>query len=234
MFGVWMEGKQDRMKSIKLATLVLTISVLVVGGIREIRLPGYGQTQNNHLQGIDISEEKSPPGYSRTNWKYNSYLARKSLGCSRSEHVDHVVALKEAYDSGASNWSSRQKYVFANDPDNFMCLDAQLNRDKSDGDLAEWAGGTCSLRQKMAKIMTHVKNKYGLTIDSAEKSAIVAALNNPCGTPPKTPVIAPETPNVKPVPPADASKSKTPEPEKVYFSCQKINPHLLHRGLNAN
>lgn len=122
------------------------------------------------------SSQKSSSGYDRDNWSYNSSSARKRLGCDSTEHVDHVVALKEAYDSGASNWSSSKKKQFANDSANQMCLNAKTNMSKSDGDLAEWDGGSCSLRKRIAEITVEVKNKYNLEIDSAEQIAI----ENPC------------------------------------------------------
>lgn len=114
--------------------------------------------------------------YDRDNWDYNSSAARKRLQCTSTEHVDHVVALKEAYDSGASNWSSSKKKRFANDPSNQMCLDAKINMSKSDHDLAEWGGGGCSLRKRIAQVTVEVKNAYNLEIDSAEQEAI----ENPC------------------------------------------------------
>ena len=97
-------------------------------------------------------------GYDRDNWSFNSSGARARLGCSSSEHVDHIVALKEAYDSGAAAWSSTRKAGFANDPANLWCLDASVNRSKLDGDLAEWAGGSCAQRKHIATVTQQVKS----------------------------------------------------------------------------
>ena len=124
----------------------------------------------------DGGTNKSDYVYDRKNWKYSSSKARDRLNCSDSEEVDHVVALKEAFDSGAYEWPASKKKQFANDPDNQMCLDGGLNSSKSDDDLAEWDGGSCSLRKKIAKITIKVKGKYNLEIDSEEQRAI----NNPC------------------------------------------------------
>ena len=123
-------------------------------------------------------------GYDRDNWSYDSSAARSRLGCSGSEHVDHVVALKEAYDSGASSWSNARKRQFANDPLNQWCLDAGLNVSKSDGDLAEWSGGSCIQRQHIAEVTVAVKAKYGLATDSAERRANQAAIAESCGAAP--------------------------------------------------
>ena len=90
------------------------------------------------------------------------------------------MALKEAYDSGASVWSSARKSQFANDPLNQWCLLAGLNMSKSDGDLAEWRGGNCGQRKYIAQITVRVKQRYGLSIDTAERRAINTALAAGC------------------------------------------------------
>lgn len=118
--------------------------------------------------------------YDRDNWDYNSSAARKRLKCTKGEHVDHIVALKEAYDSGADTWSLAQKREFANDPINQWCLDGGLNISKSDKDLAEWNGGNCKIRKSIADATVNVKAKYGLIIDSAEERANSAAITQRC------------------------------------------------------
>lgn len=133
---------------------------------------------NNSFPNLLVDQSKAT--YNRDSWDYDSSTARERLRCAENEHVDHIVALKEAFDSGASNWTSERKEKFANDPLNQMCLDASLNMSKSDGDLAEWDGGSCSVRKQIAKKTIKVKNKYGLSIDSAEKRANTAAINKNC------------------------------------------------------
>ena len=123
----------------------------------------------------------SGSGYDRDNWSYNSSSARSALACDSSEHVDHIVALKEAYDSGASSWSSGRKSTFANDRANMWCLDAGLNRSKSDHDLAEWGSGSCEQRKHIAVVTVSIKRKYNLSIDAAEQRAIDRALDAQCG-----------------------------------------------------
>ena len=122
-------------------------------------------------------------GYDRDNWSFNSSSARSALACDSSEHVDHIVALKEAYDSGASTWTNARKRQFANDRDNLWCLEASTNLSKSDHDLAEWSGGTCEQRRHIANVTIVVKRTYGLTIDPAEQIAIDFALTMQCSIP---------------------------------------------------
>lgn len=134
----------------------------------------------------DSSYSSGNTGYDRDNWSFNSSSARAALMCDSSEHVDHVVALKEAYDSGAANWTNDRKRQFANDRDNLWCLNASVNLSKSDHDLAEWSGGTCEQRQYIANVTVSVKATYSLAIDAAERVAIDIALAAQCSAAPST------------------------------------------------
>ena len=153
----------------------------------------YDGTHDGDGDGVGCESKPEPPsrsgatpsgattvGYDRDNWSFGSSGARARLGCSSSEHVDHIVALKEAYDSGAAAWSSTRKAEFANDSANLWCLAASVNLSKSDGDLAEWAGGSCAQRKRIATVTQQVKRAYGLSTDSAEQRAITAALAAQC------------------------------------------------------
>ena len=53
-------------------------------------------------QNTSTTTTTATSGYDRDNWSFNSSSARAALQCDSTEHVDHIVALKEAYDSGAS------------------------------------------------------------------------------------------------------------------------------------
>lgn len=136
---------------------------------------GIGCAENPH------SPDSSSGGrYDRDNWSYDSDAAQAALRCSSSERVDHVVALREAYDSGGSTWSPSRKRRFANDRDNMWCLDAALKRSKSDNDLAAWSGGSCAQRKLVATTTVIIKARYGLSIDQAEEQAVNAAQARVC------------------------------------------------------
>lgn len=94
--------------------------------------------------------------------------------------IDHVVSLAEAWDSGASTWSSSQRRQFANDPANLLAVTASSNRSKSDRDAAEWLPPATSSWCLTASITVEVKYAYGLNIDSAERAALAEMLNT-CG-----------------------------------------------------
>src|SRR5205823_9710358 len=55
--------------------------------------------------------------------------------------IDHVVALAEAWDSGAYDWTPARRKAFANDlevPFALVAVSAATNQSKSDDDPADW------------------------------------------------------------------------------------------------
>ena len=157
-----------------LATLLLASAPAT--GAHHVGLDADGQP----AEAVAPASAGIDSGYDRDNWDFRSRAARLELECSSSEHVDHIVALKEAYDSGAHAWTSDLKAKFANDLDNLWCLEASVNLSKSDGDLAEWSGGSCAVRKHIATVTLEVKAAYSLEIDAPEQQAIDAALALAC------------------------------------------------------
>lgn len=91
--------------------------------------------------------------------------------------VDHVVPLKEAWDSGAWRWNANTRERFANDldyPGALIAVSASSNRSKSDRDPAEWLPerGLCGY----AKTWIAVKFRWRLAVDSKEKSELTRIL----------------------------------------------------------
>lgn len=94
--------------------------------------------------------------------------------------IDHVVALAEAWRSGASSWTTAQRQSFANDltRPQLIAVTDNVNQAKSDLDPAEWLPPRTSYRCMYARMWVHVKHHWNLTVDSAEKSALQGVLNN--------------------------------------------------------
>ncbi|MEV3934572.1 proprotein convertase P-domain-containing protein [Glycomyces sp. NPDC049804] len=104
--------------------------------------------------------------------------------------IDHVVALSEAWASGAWSWTTAQRQAFANDINSpqLWIATTSANSSKSDYDPAEWMPvNTTGLRCDYVKAWTHVKYLYNLSVDSAEKTAIQSHLNTYCGSSGGTP-----------------------------------------------
>ncbi|WP_158299779.1 proprotein convertase P-domain-containing protein [Glycomyces paridis] len=103
--------------------------------------------------------------------------------------IDHVVALSEAWASGAWSWTTAQRQAFANDINSpqLWIATTSANSSKSDYDPAEWMPSNASVRCDYVKAWIHVKSLYDLTVDSAEKSALQSHLTNYCGSSGGTP-----------------------------------------------
>lgn len=93
--------------------------------------------------------------------------------------IDHVIALKEAWDSGAWNWTPEQRRSFANDlssPLSLVAVSASSNRSKSDRDPAEWLPPLAAYRCTYADTWVRVKLAWNLSVDQAEYDALSGIL----------------------------------------------------------
>lgn len=86
--------------------------------------------------------------------------------------IDHVVALSNAWQTGAFQLTLIQRTNFANDPLNLLAVDYKLNRQKGDGDAATWLPPYNSYRCTYVARQVSVKTKYKLWVTSPEKSKI--------------------------------------------------------------
>ena len=141
--------------------------------------------------------------------------------------VDHIIAAKEAHESGGYGWDRSTRRGFGNDALNLVASRDCVNRSKGSRDPAEWSGvgsGTCggtaltdAGRCFWAARTIAVKYRYDLTVDTAERAALQASLadcpdNIDIEAPSKaSPVAAPSTTAKPPAPtttaPPTASQS---------------------------
>lgn len=97
--------------------------------------------------------------------------------------IDHVVALKEAWDSGASLWSTARRTAFANDLTDRRTLVAvtdTVNASKGDRDPAEWLPPTNGYLCGFIASWLAIKARWGLSIDTAEYNAINNTITTSC------------------------------------------------------
>ncbi|WP_425470650.1 HNH endonuclease family protein [Saccharothrix australiensis] len=92
--------------------------------------------------------------------------------------IDHVVPLAEAWRSGASSWTTARRQSFANDlaGPQLIAVTDDVNQAKGDQDPARWQPPLTSYRCTYAKMWVHTKHRWGLKVDSAEKSALQSML----------------------------------------------------------
>jgi hypothetical protein len=90
--------------------------------------------------------------------------------------IDHVVALSNAWQTGAAYFDKTKRQQIANDPLNLLAVDFSLNRQKGDGDAATWLPPLKSYRCDYVARQIAVKAKFGLWVTQPEKSAIIKLL----------------------------------------------------------
>jgi hypothetical protein len=94
--------------------------------------------------------------------------------------IDHMVPLKEAWESGAWAWSTAQRQTYANDlggPELWAVTD-NVNQSKGDQDPSTWQPPLGSFDCTYARAWIQVKWFYTLSTDSAEKSALTSMLGS--------------------------------------------------------
>ena len=103
----------------------------------------------------------------------------RGIATSAEVQIDHVVALSNAWQTGAFKLTIEKRTAFANDPLNLLAVKGRLNSQKGDGDAATWLPPRKSYRCAYVARQVAVKYKYGLWLTAPEKAAILKLLQ-PC------------------------------------------------------
>ena len=94
--------------------------------------------------------------------------------------IDHVVALADAWRSGAWAWDDDRRAAFANDPLNLLATSDDVNRAKSDDGPDQWRPPDPAAWCQYALIYDLVKRTYQLTVTPAQTAALTE-LRTGCG-----------------------------------------------------
>jgi hypothetical protein len=97
--------------------------------------------------------------------------------------IDHVVALSNAWQTGAQQLDAGTRELFGNDPLNLLATDGPTNQAKGDGDAATWLPPNRSAWCGYVARQVAVKTKYGLWVTQAERDAITRVLAGCPGEP---------------------------------------------------
>lgn len=98
--------------------------------------------------------------------------------------MDHVVALKEAWVSGADAWTDSQRADYANDLDideTLTMVTGSVNGAKSASDPAAWVPSLESSRCEYASDWVTVKYRWNLSVDETERAALANLISTYCG-----------------------------------------------------
>lgn len=108
--------------------------------------------------------------------EHKKFTEREQI--SKGIQIDHVVALSDAWQKGAQNITTEERYNLATDPLNLLAVDSSANQGKSDGDAATWLPPNKKFRCQYVARQVSVKYKYHLWVTDAEKQAISTVLQN--------------------------------------------------------
>lgn len=104
------------------------------------------------------------------------YSGRTITGPTRGLDIDHVVALADAWRTGANEWSPQRRAAFANDLHNLVATTASANRSKGDQGPDEWSPvwheGAC----RYAERYVNIKRLYHLAVTAQQRDALEATL----------------------------------------------------------
>ena len=179
---------------------------------------------------------------------YTGTRIRFEKGGASEVDIDHVVALGNAWVTGAASWPFRKRVALANDPQNLLAAQAAANRAKGDSDAATWLPPDPAAHCVYVARQVAVKAKYGLWITPAEHEAMTTILATcpeepaPVGDAPTTaPINPPEpghanaharprqpAPEVRREPTPVPVKEKTRAPDPNYRTCKQVKAN--HAG----
>lgn len=102
---------------------------------------------------------------------------------SSEVQIDHVVALHDAWMTGAQKLTQQEREALANDPENLLAVDGPENQRKGDGLCLNGKGCTGmylppneKYRCEYAAKFTEVKSKYNLGLTEGQKETLVPLL----------------------------------------------------------
>lgn len=101
----------------------------------------------------------------------------RGQGTSELVQIDHVVALADAWQKGAQQWSQEKREAFANDPLNLLAVDGAANQQKGAGDAATWLPPNRAYWCEYAQRIVEVKASYGIWTTEAEHQRLGELLN---------------------------------------------------------
>lgn len=101
---------------------------------------------------------------------------------SMDVQIDHVVALANAWQTGAARWPSTKREAFANDRRNLLAVRGDLNLQKGDGDAATWLPSRKAFRCTYVALQAQTKARYDLWLTAPEKAAMQRILEGCAGS----------------------------------------------------
>lgn len=114
---------------------------------------------------------------------YTGKVIEFTRGSSSSSavQIDHVVALSDAWQTGAQQLGTDTRISMANDPLELLAVDGPANQQKSDGDTATWLPSNKAFRCQYVARQIAVKQKYSLWVTQPEHDVMQSTLGSCAG-----------------------------------------------------
>lgn len=90
--------------------------------------------------------------------------------------IDHIVALENAWQSGAYKLTQEDREALANDPDNLVAVNGHDNMAKGSKSADQWMPPNTAYACAYASKQVQIKTRYALTVTTTEKQALADAL----------------------------------------------------------
>ncbi|TCK26804.1 HNH endonuclease family protein [Pseudonocardia endophytica] len=102
---------------------------------------------------------------------------RRGARTSEEVQIDHVVALSNAWQTGAAQLADDERERLANDPLGLLATQGSVNESKRDGDAATWLPPSTGARCGYVARQVAVKTRYRLWVTPPERDAIARILS---------------------------------------------------------
>lgn len=144
-----------------------------------------GCDQRNQVLARDLTGEQLKPktrgcvvasGHLHDPYTGKDIDFRRGNKTSEAVQIDHVVALGDAWQTGAQQLDAPTLLRFANDPLNLLAVDGPTNQGKGDSDAASWLPPNRGFRCAYVSRQVAVKRRYHLWVTPAERAAIAGVL----------------------------------------------------------
>ena len=100
--------------------------------------------------------------------QWNDFYYNEVLTDATLVDIDHIVPLKHAWQSGASEWDQKKRDRFATDPENLVITNRSYNRLKGAKTILQWMPVDKAYACRYVLQWFTIKKKYGLLISTEE------------------------------------------------------------------
>ncbi|MDA9825803.1 HNH endonuclease family protein [Porticoccaceae bacterium] len=169
----------DMVKRLSLALLLISPTVLTTQSANASdfydteTLTEQGETWAQLGIGSLITSAAVAGSYNRDSFFFESYKPNTSIGFYTNQscdfiNIDHVVSLKDAYDSGAASWSAYKKRTFANDKANHVPSCGRVNSSKGSAgprDFLRRSNDGKGLEYEIVRFCEYVQRYYAVKVE---------------------------------------------------------------------